>query len=151
MSHEDQKKALLERIAKAKAEREQLDAEAEERAELARLQREAIAAENALRDEPHIAKAEEEHGALGEGIAVIDTPRGAIVIKRPHHLVFRKFSAKEKPKIDEIEAFVRSCLVYPAKDTFESIAEEFSGTYGACVNAITVLMTNTSKERSGKS
>lgn len=150
MSDNDEIKALKERIAKAKAERAKLEAEAEARAEKTRLEREARAAENALRDEPHIAAAEEKYGALGEGIAIVDTPRGAIVIKRPHHLVYRKFAAKDKPKIREVEEFVTSCVVYPEKAEFESISEEFFGVVNACASAISILMDATSKAREGK-
>lgn len=150
MTYEEETKALKERIAKAKAEREKHEAEAEAKAEVERLRRQAEREENAARDAPHITAAEEQYGPLGEGISIVDTPRGAIVIKRPHHLVYRKFAAKEKPKIREVEEFVTGCVVYPDKARFEEISEEFFGVINACAEAIAILMSNTSKAREGK-
>jgi len=102
-------------LAAAKAPREAMQAVLEESAEIARLTQE-------LSDEPHIAAAVEEHGAVGDAIAVLHTPAGAIIVRRPKGAVWRRFSETAAGmKSGDILTFVKSCLVYPQKADVERI------------------------------
>lgn len=141
-------KALQERIAKAKAARADAEALEEERAEIARLEREARRAENALRDDPHVASAREKYGAK---CAVIDTDLGTIVVKKPHHLKFNEVVSKgDKMAPADLTGLVRSCVVYPEWSAVDKILEEAPAALGVLVDAITTLASEGAKSRSGK-
>jgi hypothetical protein len=123
-----EREELEARIKKAREDRAAFDRQREEREELAALRRQAAREENALRDAPHIAKMEEEHGPIGEKIAVVETDLGAIVVKRPTQLHYRRFQNKSSMSTDEVWALVKPCIVYPTIKEAEAILEELPGT-----------------------
>jgi len=124
---EDQKEALLERMRQAKAKTAEFETVASEREQLRELERKVRFEENKARDLPHIQAAEDEHGS----IRVINTPLGAIVVKKPHHLAFQKFMRKvsgdKGMKEMDIWRLVRPCIVYPDAAKAEEIIEEYPG------------------------
>lgn len=109
---------LRAQLAAARAPREQKQAALDEAAEIARLERE-------IADEPAIAKAVEEHGAIGEMISVIHTPAGVVIVKRPRGAVWRKFSETHDIKSSDVLSFVKNCLVHPGKTEVEDIFEAY--------------------------
>jgi hypothetical protein len=127
VSEFDQKEALLQRIKAAKEKSSQFEIDACEKEELRELEKKAQFEENKLRDLPHIQKAEDEHGE----IRVVNTRLGAIIVKRPHHLVFQKFSrrAGSKKGLDDaaIWGLVRPCIVYPEIEKVNEITETYPG------------------------
>ena len=142
-------KALEERIAKAKAQRAALDEAAERAVEIARLEKLARIEEQAVKDAPFVAKAREEHGV--ERTAVIDTDHGAIVVKKPHHLNTKKLAATgDKTSEADVNAFLRSCLVYPTWAEVERMLEDSPGVGGALIDALGKLARGGAAERSGK-
>lgn len=144
----DEVQALQERIAKAKAARGGAEAAEEQRAEIARLEREARIAENALRDDPHVAAARQKHG---DRVSVIDTDLGAVVVKKPHHLKFNEVVSKgDKMTHHDLVGLVRSCVVYPEWTAVDKMLEEAPAALGVIVEAITKLATEGAKARSGK-
>ena len=84
--------------------------------------------ENAARDLPHIREAEEKHG----DIRAINTPLGAIVLRKPNHLAFQKFTrwVNSGHQIDDdaIWRLVKPCIVYPDITRVEEIVEEYPAT-----------------------
>lgn len=142
--------ALQERIRAAKAKTSAFESESRERDELRELERKARFEENKARDLPHIEAAEEEHGL----IKVVNTPLGAIVVKRPHHLAFQKFmrkagSAKGLQDMD-VWRLVRKCIVYPDVTRAEEITEEFAGVTIRLGNAVVELGNGEAEEVEGK-
>lgn len=125
MDEDQELKAKRERIAEARRKREAMVAAREKRAEAARLDAELALEEQRLRDEPEIDKAIAEHGPLGIKTAVVETPLGAIVVKRPNHLHYKRFLDKASTKTDDLWALVRTCIVYPDVAKVNAICEEY--------------------------
>jgi len=144
------KEAILERIKKAREKTAAFELENVGREEVKELERKAIFEENKARDLPFIQAAEDEHGE----IKVINTRLGAIAVKKPHHLVFQKFSKKlgtEKgPDNMDIWRFVRPSIVYPEPSKVEEITEEYPGTMILLCNAVVELGNGNAGEIEGK-
>lgn len=128
-------KTLEEQIAELRAREEELAPNVEkiesaraQRDELARLKLRVQRQENALRDAPHVEKAEAEHGTIGIDIAVVDTDSGAVIVKRPPHLVYQRFQSKlgrsEPASPEEWWKFIKPCIVYPDLARVTTITEE---------------------------
>ena len=121
------KEAILERIRTAREKTSAFEAENAGREDAKELERKAILEENKARDLPHIQAAEDEFGE----IKVVNTRAGAVVVKKPHHLVFHKFSNKMSTEkgINDIDTWrlVRKCIVYPEVLKVEQIIEEYPG------------------------
>ncbi len=141
---------LRERIAKLREERAALAAEREERERLALMASELEAEERALVDDRAILAAVEEHGPIGSKIAVVYTDLGAIVVKRPNHLHFRRFQDSEAVKSADLEKLVRPCLVHPSGSRFDEILEELPATLLRVGDAVVTLAGAKAKESAGK-
>jgi len=144
------REALEQRIREAREKSSAFEAENREREELRELERKAQLEENRVRDLPHIQKAEDEH----DEIKVVKTPRGAIVVKRPHHLAFSKFTQKasaEKGIADlDIWRLVRKCIVYPDVAKAEAITEDYPGVTARLGTAVVELGNGDIEEVEGK-
>lgn len=125
MDEDQELKAKRDRIAEARRKREAMVVAREKKAEAARLDAELALEEQRLRDEPEIDKAIAEHGPLDIKTAVVETPRGAIVVKRPNHLHYKRFLDKASTKTDDLWALVRTCIVYPDVARVNAICEEY--------------------------
>jgi hypothetical protein len=143
-------KALEARRDKALAQLEQFEKAREDRRKAQLARREAEDAENDSRDAPHIAKAEEEIGPIGTKIALVETTLGTIIVKRPNHLVWKKYTRKEKVSADDVEALIRTCLVYPEKARFDAIWEELPGVGSRLIDAVSDLAGLMGRDRRGK-
>ncbi len=141
---------LRERSRKMREELEKADTDREKREELARLRLEVQRQENAARDAPHIEKAEAEHGPIGRHIAVIDTDLGAIVVKRPPHLLYKRFIDKDKRTSDDVWKLVKPCLVYPDAARVDQMIEELPATLYRIADALLDLAGLRASEVSGK-
>lgn len=149
MEKSEEIKALEERIARARAARAQADAEAEQRAELAELERQAQLEEQAVSDAPHIAAARAQHGE--HGVSVVDSDLGALVVKAPNHLKWNALIAKgDKMTHVDIVGVVRSCLVYPDWPRADKMLEAAPGLLPVLIEAITALASSRAKVRAGK-
>lgn len=134
--------ALRAQLAEVEAERDAAkDPEAEIRA-----------AELELANQTALFKAEREFGKLGLHIAGLKTPDGRLVIvKRANHLLFRKWSEEiASADTNKAEELIRPCLVYPTRDAFEAITEEFPGMIGVLANLIAKLAGVGAEQLSGK-
>lgn len=150
MTIDDEMKALKEREAKAAAELEPfLDQRATRRA-LGEYRRKVERKEQAAKDAPRIVEAEDEHGPIGERIAVVETDLGAIVVKRPHHLIFRRFQDKGSTKSDDLWALVKPSIVYPDAKRVDQIIEELPATLSQLADEVVTLAGVRSKEAAGK-
>jgi hypothetical protein len=147
---ENPKDAVLRRIREAKEKSNSFEEKAREREELRELERKAILEENKARDLPHVQAAEDEHGV----IRVVNTPMGAIVLKRPHHLAFQKFMRKAASDkgMNEMDVWrlVKPCIVYPDVARVEDITEEYPGVTVRLGNQIVELGNGEVEELEGK-
>lgn len=138
----------------AEAEAEKLKAEARERAEVAALQARLEAANNAKRDAPAIAKAEEEHGPIGRGIAVVEFPLGAVIVKKPTGAAWKAFFTSTKSlsdlTLDASEALVRRCRVYPDDAALSAIFDDSPSASVKLTSEIIALNHARDAEVSGK-
>lgn len=139
------------RRAKAREERALLAKARAERDTQSMLVAEVEAEERALRDEQALAVAEEEYGAVGSRIAVVQTDLGMVIVKRPNALHWRRFQDKgDKIKSQDFEQLVRPCLVHPDVSAFERILEELPATLIHFADAVATLAGARSKEVAGK-
>jgi hypothetical protein len=141
---------LQARLEKANAELAKWQEAREERRKAEHARREVEAAEAEVRDAPHIAKAEEEIGPIGTRIQLVETSLGTIIVRRPNHLVWKKYTRKEKVTADDVEQLIRTCLVYPDKARFNEIWEELPGVGSRLIDAISELAGLMGRDRSGK-
>ena len=116
----DELDVLRAKLAAAKAPREQKQAALERESEIARLTQE-------IADEPAIAEMVDKHGAVGDGVAILRTPEGAIVVTRPKQAVWRRFSDTKVTDGVAVYKLVRGCVVHPSLERLEAIIDKRPG------------------------
>lgn len=104
-----------------------------------------------LREELALDKAEIEIGPLGRALAVVQTDLGAIILKRPAAVIFKRFQDSASMRSEELEKLVRPCLVYPVASDFVTIIDALPATLIRCANAVSVLAGVRTEELQGKS
>lgn len=136
-------------IAELRARKESIERQREEReqAEQKRAQIEALQRE--VEDEEAIAKAEDKLGK--DKIAVVPTPMGAVIVKRPNHMHYRRFISLKDPSADDAERLVLNALVHPSRAAFQAIAEELPAIPVIAAGAVVDLAAGRKSEVTGKS
>ena len=127
------------RLEQIRAERAQLARERERREEETDAQELLEMEERGLADDRAIAAAVEQHGPLGKKIAAVYTDLGIIILKRPHHVMWKRFQDTGLVTTEELEKLVRPCLVHPDRFTFERYCEEQAAILGRCANQVSAL------------
>jgi hypothetical protein len=152
MTFEEEMKELKAREAAAAAALEPIEAERAKREELAAYRREVERKERAVKEAPEIARLEAEHGPIGEKIAVVETDEGAIVLKRPAPVVFKRFqdAGDSKSKSDTFASLVKPCVIYPDMKRFNEILEALPATLSRCADEVVALAGFGQKEAAGK-
>lgn len=135
----DEGAELEARIEKARSAREDRERKAAEAKRLERLREEAEAEELALKEDEILEELEAKHGALGKKIRRVSTSEGMIVVKKPNHLLFKKYQDKGSTDTIELDKLVRPCLVYPDKAAFDRIVEEVPAALMKAANAVCAL------------
>ena len=126
MTPELQARLAAAREAKAAAAAKVEPPKTEEEEALAEVER----AELEAKEEEALADAVAQHGPFGKKIGYVDTVRnGRVIIKRPHHLVYRKYVAVAggddmAKTIVETEKFVLPLVVYPDAAKVAGIFED---------------------------
>jgi len=138
----DPLQALRDKAAAARAAREAAQAKREESEEV-RLQRE-------IETEDAIAAAIESHGAVGDKIAVLRTPMGVIIVRRPDKPVWRRFSDGKETTGKEGRGLVIPSLVHPTAARFDEIEREYPAVLEQAVTLVTDLAVARDKEATGK-
>jgi len=118
----DESKELETRLAAARERRRAAEAKREQTASALSTQAMVEAEERDAADAEAIAKAEEEIGE--RRIAVIRTELGAVIVKRPNPVLYKRFRDKESAKTQDLEMLVRPCLVHPPFARFDAMLEE---------------------------
>jgi len=116
-----------------------------------RLPAEELAAEKqGLLDDEALEQAELEHGPVGKKIAVVQTELGAVIVKRPHAAIYKRYQDRGQTKTKDIDQFVRTCIVYPSKTRFDEILEEQPATLLRVADACVMLAGFRAEEVSAK-
>jgi len=143
--------SLQSRLEAARKRRAEIEAEARVTDEQAHLAAEVERAERAVIEAEALERAKREIGPLGK-IGFVDTRIGRVILKRPHHVLYRKFQ-ETKPEdfdMDELEKIVRSCLVYPDASAFERLIQELPHALVVCGELMAKLAGAGAKEVAGK-
>lgn len=146
---------LLRELAELDAEIQATESERAQSSHLAELRMQVAQRRQRAADAKAIAKAEDEHGLIGVKIAVVETPAGAVVLKRPSQFEWKKFQDKITSNngsltTDELWRFTKKCLVHPTVAELDSILEEYPGRLGEFGSAVNALATGRAKELAGK-
>jgi hypothetical protein len=147
-------------LADIKAKRAALHAEREAREDAGRTTGELAEQRRLLALEEATLKAEADHGALHKRIAVVharyadDTIAGSIIVKRPNHMIWKRFQSidADKPKevSDGLVKLIAHCLVFPTQDECDRLLEELPATDMRLLRAIAKLAGNSATEVGGK-
>lgn len=133
------KAELQERLKAAQA---QIKAEQDKVAELREireLEEQVRKAEQDALDAPHIAKADEDLGIRGRHFAVVETDLGAVILKRPNALIFRKFQDSGKSTTQAYESLVAKSLYYPSSKRFEEMCDDIPYLVTKCADVVSYL------------
>jgi hypothetical protein len=106
--------------------------------------------ERGLAEDEAIAAAEVEHGAVGKKIFVVRTPAGIVIVKRPNHVLYRRYQDKGEATSLEFEKLVRPCLVYPSVEQFDRLLDDLPGILIDVANGVAYLAGSRAKEQLGK-
>ncbi len=90
-------------------------------------------------DEQKLGELEAAHGLLGRDIAKVTTSEGMIVVKRPHHLIFKRFIEKDKHNSDDLDRLVKPSLLHPSKADFDAMVVALPFTLVKTANAVCEL------------
>lgn len=73
-----------------------------------------------------IDRIEDQHGPVGQGIAVFEAPNGELVIvKKPAAQTYRKFQDSKAQSTEAATAFIRPCVVHPKWEAVEALLDEY--------------------------
>lgn len=93
----------------------------EQKARAADLRAQVLAAKNALRDDPHLVELE---GERGTDYDVVVCRLGAVALRKPSPVQWKRFQTSKQDPREAAEAMVRACLLYPSKDEFNAILDD---------------------------
>jgi len=123
----------------------------ERRAKVAELKAKIEAEAHAARDLPKLAEVDEAHGARGVDYEVVVCRLGAVAVKKPAMVVYKRFQESKLGLMAASEQFVRSCIVYPSSDEFTKIIEDQPAALAALVSACADLAGSNVERIQGKS
>jgi DNA gyrase/topoisomerase IV subunit A len=112
-------------LAKLKALTSQVEASRAAQDEEKALDAEIAQAARQLADTKALAEAERTLGK--KCIGTYPTERGLVIVKRPNHLIYRRFADAGNMDTATCEELIRPCLVHPSREMFEAYAEELPG------------------------
>jgi hypothetical protein len=138
------------RLAALKAERARILEAREQREAETATARELEEVTQQLADEKAIDAAIEAHGPLDKKIATVQTTAGLVIVKKPNHVLFKRFQDSGESSTDEFTKLVRPCVVYPDKPRFDAMLDDSPGILGPCAKAVCLLAGVKLKEVSAK-
>lgn len=141
---------LEQRLAAIRAERAAIAERGQKRDANRELLDQVEAEERALKDEQAIEAAIEAHGPLGKKIAAVHTSLGVVIVKRPNHVLFKRFQDSGEATSDEFYKLVLPTLVHPARTVFDSLLEEQPGVLSRIASEVCLLAGVQLKAAAGK-
>jgi hypothetical protein len=91
----------------------------------------------ALEQDDALDKAETEHGA--KRVRLVRGDSGAVILKRPHMVTFRKFQDRGTTDSEALEALIKPCILWPTKAEFDALMQEEPALLQRCANAVCAL------------
>lgn len=81
--------------------------------------------------------AEEEHGPVGRGCAVIEVVADGpiVIVKKPANATFRKYRDSKDTAEASSKAFVKPCVVHPSAEEWPALLEEYPAVLSRVVKA----------------
>ena len=143
MTEEERKAAALERIAAARAKKEDRERKSADD-EIVKLEREAAEAE-AVED------ACSQYGELGKELYLVKGPDYLVIVRRPEYVTFKKFLDAGKFTTEARDKLGRPCVVYPDRAAYAKLASERPGVIVAVADAASLLCDVGRIELEGKS
>lgn len=134
MAENRQETADEQRLRELREQRQKLEDEREARAQPSVAELIAIE-ERKLLEQQKLAELEAQHGKLGREIDVVDSPEGAVIVKRPTMNVFRRFQDSGTTESKDFEQLVRPCILYPSRAEWESMCEKVPMLLAQCASA----------------
>lgn len=128
-----------ERLKKARERKAQAEAAREKLAEAQASELEVKRAEVEAEDAEAVLAAEQEHGAQGDKIGVINTPLGCVIVKRPSEIRFKQFQDNDKTDSSTMDQLIYSCLVYPNPAQLGHLFSEYPAKRVAVANVAVYL------------
>ena len=147
---DEERQALEARLAEATARRQAAEEKREARLTASTLLARVEAEELAARDAEAVERCEQEHGAIGKALRLVETEQGAIILKRPHPATYKRFRDKGEANTAAFDKLVRPCVVHPGKVEFDRMLEEMPAILDRCANAVVELAGFRAREISGK-
>jgi hypothetical protein len=77
-----------------------------------------------IRNEEALAEAVRSIGPVGKAIGTVKTRLGIIIVKKPNHMLVRRFRDKGETDSKAWEDLIRPCLVHPSAEEFDRILED---------------------------
>lgn len=126
LENDHQADELRARLEAARAKRQAIDDARARRDEQESLRNQVEEEERKLSSAQAVADAEEKHGRVGVGIAVVPTDHhGVIIVKKPNHVLYRKWRDGDDPTTtSKMEEFVTPAVVYPDRGAFAAIIQD---------------------------
>lgn len=116
---------LRARLAAARAAREAIDDERAKKEASAALAAEVEEEERKLANAQAVRDAEEKYGPVGKSIAVVPTDHGVVIVKKPNHVLFRKWrDSDDMTSCAKMEEFITPSVVYPSRAQFGTIIQD---------------------------
>ncbi len=141
-------KAELERL---QAEKAQFDAELAAKEEEEELAIKVAQATRELADMKAMRAAEESHGRFElRKIAAVKTEEGVVIVKKPNHVIYKKFRDTNEFDTEALFKLVKTCLVHPDLPKFEKLLEERPAVLERAANAVIELAGHNRKLAEGK-
>lgn len=120
----DELEELEAQLKAAEAENAAARAEEAKRERIAEVRAKLQAEANAKRDFPELAKLE---GIKGVDFEVVVCRLGAVAVKRPAPVLYKRFQESKQAPMAAGEQLVRACLVYPDAKAFTEILDDQPG------------------------
>ncbi len=133
MSEADDTVSELEKL---KAELRAVEARRTERSLSSAAAEELAAVKLELANSRALEAAEAKYGALDDYIATYSTKLGVVIVRRPHHVIYKRFADKQKLDMEAIMPLIKNALAYPDYTTFEGWLEELPGIAVPIANVI---------------
>ncbi len=140
--------ALEAQIAEAEAANKAARAEDALRDRIAEAKEKLLSERNAARDLPELAKLE---GARGTDFEIVICRLGAVAVKKPAPVQWKRFQESKLPARDAAEQLVRACLVYPDAGAFGAILDDQPAAIEAFALACAKLAGSDVERLTGKS
>lgn len=145
---DDEIKAQLEAI---QAKRDAIEEARAQRGKLS-LKEQLALEQRRLAEDEKFAELAQEHGQ--DRLAMVRPEQrpdiGAVIVRRPHLAVYRRFQESGKADFKTFDGLLRPCILYPSKAEFDRLCEEMPALHNQCCDAVVRLAGHSGKDVESK-